>query len=113
MSPARDHPAALDPKRLASKSETRRTRRSGPGGRNRNKVETAIVLVHRPSRIVAEATERRSQGDNLRAALFRLRLNLALDVRRPVGPDEPPSPLWASRCRAPDRRASESHPRTS
>ena len=66
-------------------------------GRNRNKVETAIVLVHRPSRIVAEATERRSQGENLRAALFRLRLNLALDVRRPVGPDEPPSPLWASR----------------
>ncbi len=56
MSPARDHLAALDLKRLASGCEFRRTRRSGPGGQNRNKVETAIVLVHRPSGIVAEAT---------------------------------------------------------
>ena len=91
MSPARVHPAALDPKRLALGCETRRTRRSGPRGQNRNKVETAIVLVHRPSGIVAEVTDWRSQGENLRAALFRLRLNLALDVRRPVGPDEPPA----------------------
>ena len=55
--------------------------------------------IARRGSFVAEATERRSQGENLRAALFRLRLNLALDVRRPVGPDEPPTPLWASRFR--------------
>lgn len=98
--PGRDHPAALDVDRLAAECETRRTRRSGPGGQNRNKVETAVVLTHRPSGIVAEANERRSQAENLRAALFRLRISLALEVRRPVLPGESPSPLWSSRCRA-------------
>jgi hypothetical protein len=58
-----------------------------------------VVLVHRPSGIDAEASERRSQAENLRNALFRLRLKLALKIRRPVGADEPPSPLWRSRCR--------------
>ena len=99
MSPARDRPSALDPERLASGCETHRTRRSGPGGQNRNRVETASVLVHRQSGNLAEATGRRSQGENLGAALFRLRLNRALEVRRPVGHDEPPTPLWASRFR--------------
>lgn len=94
-----DHPAARDPQRILSECDTTRTRRSGPGGQNRNKVETAVVLRHRPSGLVAEASERRSQAENLRVALFRLRLNLALTVRGPVAPAEPPSELWQSRCR--------------
>jgi hypothetical protein len=93
------HPASIAPERLAADCDVRRTRRSGPGGQNRNKVETAVVLVHRPTGIDAEASERRSQAENLRVALSRLRLNLALEVRRAIGPDEPPSPLWRSRCR--------------
>jgi hypothetical protein len=94
-----EHPAAIPPEQLAAQCEVRRTRRSGPGGQNRNKVETAIVLVHRPSGLGAEASERRSQAENLRVALFRLRLNLALEVRRPVPGDAAPSLLWQSRCR--------------
>jgi hypothetical protein len=94
------HPAALDPGVLASECEFRATRRSGPGGQNRNKVETAVILTHRPTGISAEASERRTQGENRRAALTRLRIELALAIRRPVvDAISRPSELWRSRCR--------------
>lgn len=96
------HPAAMDPDALASECEFRATRRSGPGGQNRNKVETAVVLTHRPSGIRAEASERRTQGENRRAALFRLRVELALAIRRPIdradGGPFVAGALWRSRC---------------
>src|SRR4051794_27949034 len=97
------HPAGLDPEVLAGECEFRATRRSGPGGQNRNKVETAVILTHRPTGIRAEASERRTQGENRRAALNRLRIELALTVRQPIRREgeEPvrPSALWRSRCR--------------
>ena len=97
------HPAALDPEALASECEFRATRRSGPGGQNRNKVETAVVLTHQPTGIRAEASERRTQGENRRAALARLRIELALAVRRPIeradGEASVPGALWRARCR--------------
>ena len=99
MPPSPLHPAALEPAALAAACEVRFSRRSGPGGQNRNKVETAVILTHRPTRIRAEASERRSQGENLKAAVFRLRLNLALAIRREVAPEEPTSDLWRARCR--------------
>jgi hypothetical protein len=97
--PAAVHPAALDSERLLAQCDVRRTRRSGPGGQNRNKVETAVVLTHRPTGLVAEANERRSQAENGRAALFRLRLALAIEVRGGFGTAVGPSALWRSRCR--------------
>lgn len=97
------HPATLDLASLAAQCEFRSTRRSGPGGQNRNKVETAVILTHRPTGISAEAAERRTQGENRRRAMFRLRLGLALEIRRPLDAADSegyrPSDLWRSRCR--------------
>lgn len=91
------HPAALPEEQLLADCQVRRQRRGGPGGQHRNKVETAIVLEHLPTGLRAEASERRSQEQNRSQALFRLRLLLALKVRRQTGPS--PSPLWQHRLR--------------
>ena len=98
MSPPWNHPAASSPEQLWAECNVRRLRRSGPGGQHRNKVETAINLHHLPTGAHAEANERRSQAQNRTLALFRLRVNLALEVRRPCDPDYVSSPLWQSRC---------------
>lgn len=76
-----------------------RFRGSGPGGQHRNKVETGVALVHGASGITGEASERRRQDENLRVATSRLRINLALGIRRPYRLGDPPSDLWRSRCR--------------
>jgi hypothetical protein len=94
-----DHSAAATPEQLLGECEVRRLRRSGPGGQHRNKVETAVSLRHLSTGVCAEANERRSQAQNLSVALFRLRVNLALEVRCPCGPDYVPSAIWQSRRR--------------
>ena len=91
------HPARLPEPELLRDCEVLRTRRSGPGGQHRNKVETAIVITYVPTGTRAEANERRRQADNRRVAIRRLRLNLALEVRSPFDGDDP-SPLWSDRC---------------
>ena len=69
------HPAAISPEVLLRQCVESRTRRSGPGGQHRNKVETAVVLRHEPTGVTAEASERRSQAENRIVALARLRLS--------------------------------------
>ncbi len=91
------HPAALPIDELLKNCELRRQRRSGPGGQHRNKVETGIVVTHLATGVRAEATERRSQDQNRRVALFRLRVKLALEVRENTGGRMSPSNLWRSR----------------
>jgi len=97
MPPPDEHPARRSPEHLWDECDVRRLRRSGPGGQHRNKVETAVCLRHLPTGICAEANEQRSQDQNRAVALFRLRVNLALGIRCPCGPDYRPSRLWQSR----------------
>jgi hypothetical protein len=92
------HPARLPAADLLRVCDETRTRRSGPGGQHRNKVETAVVLLHRSTGISAQASERRSQQENRRQAVWRLRLALALG-QRSEGPLEGRSQLWESRLR--------------
>lgn len=91
------HPATLSEEQLLEDCTVRRQRRSGPGGQHRNKVETAVIITHVSSQVHGEASERRSQEENRRRALFRLRVNLALQVRTPVEEAHFPSDLWNSR----------------
>ena len=91
------HPAAFDDVTLLSHCDETRTRRGGPGGQHRNKVETAVILLHRPTGVTAEASERRSQAENRAVAIQRLRLRLAIEHRQPAG--DGPSTLWLSRTR--------------
>jgi hypothetical protein len=101
---AASHPASLSPDELAAECDFVATRRSGPGGQNRNKVETAVVLTHRHTGTKAEASERRTQGENRRVALQRLRVELALTFRLPIRRAGTgayrPTLLWKRRCRA-------------
>lgn len=92
------HPSTLPPAELLKACAETRTRRSGPGGQHRNKTETAVVLVHAPTGISAEASERRSQAENRSVALVRLRMKLALEHRTPPDPAGP-TELWRSRTR--------------
>lgn len=93
------HPSALPVEKLLSDCDIRFTRRSGPGGQHRNKVETAVMLLHRPTQVSAEASERRSQAENRQEAVFRLRLRLAIEKRLAVASPFHASTLWSSRCR--------------
>jgi hypothetical protein len=93
------HPAAMDPEALAGQCQITRGRASGPGGQHRNKVETAVSILHKQSGQVGQASERRKQGENRKVALRRLRMNLALHVRQEIATPHKSSELWRSRCR--------------
>lgn len=93
-----EHPSSLPESKLLEDCEIQRTRASGPGGQHRNKTETAIQITHLPTGLKALAYERRSQEENRKAAVFRLRLTLAALHRTVVSPIVVPSKLWESRC---------------
>ncbi|MAG17629.1 MAG: peptide chain release factor-like protein [Phycisphaerae bacterium] len=92
------HPAALPIDELLKQCQVTTGRTSGPGGQHRNKVETAVTIEHTPTDINGSAGERRSQAHNRAMALFRLRVNLAVQVRCTVVMPYQPTDLWRSRC---------------
>ncbi|MEM8947037.1 MAG: peptide chain release factor-like protein [Planctomycetota bacterium] len=96
------HPAQLSIDDLLADCEVKRSRRSGPGGQHRNKVETAVIVTHLPTSLRGEASERRSQELNRRQAIARLRLKLALEFRHAALSQ--PTERWTARIS--DRRVS-------
>ncbi len=107
------HPACLSDEALLGKCTVGTGRTGGPGGQNRNKVETLIELTHTATGVEAHAGERRSQMENKRMALRRLRLNLAVQVRVAVPEGPVGSDLWRSRRkRAPKNATAGSPPST-
>jgi len=95
---ARPHPATVDVEELLRSCAIGKGRASGPGGQNRNKVETHVTLTHMPTAIEGQAGERRSAAENKKVAVRRLRLALAIHVRTPVPLGEARSDLWLRRC---------------
>lgn len=69
-----------------------RYKSSGPGGQHRNKVETAVRLHHSRSGMSAQGEETRSQDQNRRHALSRLRHKIAFAVRSPFDLEAPHIP---------------------
>ena len=71
---------------------------SGPGGQHRNKVESGVRLVHRPSGVTVTATERRSQHANREVAFERMAARLE-EMQQVATPRRPTRPSAASRER--------------
>ena len=103
------HPSQLPESLLLEQCLVRRTRHTGPGGQHRNKVETAIEIVHTPTGITTFAAERRSQEANRQVAVFRMRLLLAIRLRAVECTEVIPSQLWSSRCRNQRISCNETH----
>jgi protein subunit release factor B len=83
MNPEQPPQYAIDRESLERDSDITFFVAGGPGGQHRNKVASAVRLLHRPSGVVVAATERRSQSANREMAFDRLAARLAaLSVRQ-------------------------------
>ena len=81
---------ALDDEALLAQCDVHMYKSSGPGGQHRNKVSSAVRLRHRPTGVSAHGDDSRSQHDNRRMAIRRLRMNLACQVRGQADLAQPP-----------------------
>ncbi len=87
----RDAVLLYDDVTLAGECELDFHKGSGNGGQKRNKTSSAVRVIHRPSGISAVDCSERSQNRNRTAALAKLRMQLALQLRRePAVPPERP-----------------------
>ena len=97
MSGPVSHPASWPEDQLLAKCRITFSRASGPGGQNRNKVETSVQIEYLPNKIIASASERRTQIENRKVAMQRLRCRLAVEVR--TQNQGTCSEIWKTYCR--------------
>ena len=95
------HPASWSEEQLLAQCKLTFSRASGPGGQNRNKVETSVQIEYLPANIIAAASECRTQNENRKVAVKRLRCKLAVELRlEPVPATELVcSKTWQQYCR--------------
>lgn len=75
----------IDDDALIRECEVQTFRSGGKGGQHQNKVESGVRLIHRPTGIVVESREERSQFMNKQRCLKKLRLKVqALNYRAPA-----------------------------
>ncbi len=78
----------LSDAQLLAQCEVDTYRASGPGGQKRNKTSSAVRLRHPPSGLIVIAEESRSQHENRKRALRRLRRALFLKLRDELSPEQ-------------------------
>ncbi len=88
----------LDDARLLKECEIHIYKASGPGGQHRNKVSSAVRLAHKATGVTAQANESRSQHNNKRKALSRLRMKIACTHRCELDSLDAPLPEIVSEC---------------
>ena len=84
----RDELLALEDDELLRHCRCDTFRASGPGGQHRNTSDSAVRLTLEDTEVTAIASEERSQHRNRARAVKRLRLQIALNLRRD------PAPSW-------------------
>ncbi len=71
-----DHPIPDDDGALLKECEIQTFRSGGKGGQHQNTTDSGVRLIHRPTGVRSESRTERSQLQNRRRALARLRLKL-------------------------------------
>jgi hypothetical protein len=93
----------LDDEALLRQCSVDTYKSSGPGGQHRNKVSSAVRLRHAPSGLMTTGDQSRSQHENKRLALKRLRKEIATTLRARADLAKPPAPPL-SECIHKDKR---------
>ena len=89
---------ALDDAKLLRQCDVDTYKSSGPGGQHRNKVSSAVRLRHHPTAIIVHGDQSRSQHENKRLALGRLRMSIACQLRRPLPAPADGPPEYVAEC---------------
>ncbi len=82
----------LDDEALLKQCKEDRYKSGGPGGQRRNKVETALKLLHEPSGAAVHANNSRYLQKNRLSAVRHLRERIAIETRAPFNLESPNVP---------------------